>query len=200
MTAQPFLQGNLVCLMALQEQHCGQKMVDWINDKEVTEFLFRGMRPATLQSVAQEMGQYLSASGDVVLAICAREGNEYVGVAGLHDINAVTRSAEFRILIGEKGYWRKGFGAEASQLVVAYGFEFLNLNKVWLGANARNQRALDSYRSSGFVEEGRLRQESFRSGRYDDVIRMSLLHNEYLDARPTWKALPYIQEQLCALR
>ncbi len=200
MNIQPFLQGNLVCLMALQEGHYHQKMVDWINDKAVTEFLFRGMRPATLNSVAREMEQYLSDSGDVVLAICAREGDEYIGVAGLHDINPITRSAEFRILIGEKEYWRRGFGAEAGQFVAAYGFEFLNLNKVWLGVNERNQRALNSYRSFGFVEEGRLRQESFRSGRYDDVIRMSLLQSEYLDARKKWNALPYIQEQLCALR
>ena len=38
-----------------------------------------------------------------------------------------------------------------------------------------NERAKKAYLAAGFIEEGRLRQDIFKNGRYIDVFMMSVL-------------------------
>jgi RimJ/RimL family protein N-acetyltransferase len=116
---------------------------------------------------------------DIVFAIVDKKTNEHIGNAGLYTINWLYRSAEYRIIIGEKKYWNKGYGAEAAGLIIDYGFNKLNLNKVWLGVNTENKGAVRSYIKSGFKEEGILRDEIYRNGRYYDAVRMSILRREF---------------------
>ena len=133
---------------------------------------------------------------DIQWAICLKETDEYIGVAGLHALNWIARCGEFRILIGEKSAWGKGAGSEVLQLLTSYAIEILNFNKVWLGVNSGNIQAISSYKKAGYVEEGRLRQEIFRNGQYFDAIRMSLLKPEYDQSKQTWKIWNIIQKQL----
>lgn len=56
----------------------------------------------------------------------------------------------------------------------------MNLEKVWLGVNAANMAALSCYKKAGFQEEGILRKEVFRNNKYYDIIRMSILREEYV--------------------
>jgi RimJ/RimL family protein N-acetyltransferase len=89
------------------------------------------------------------------------------------------RTAEFRIFLGNKAYWTRGIGTECTKLMVVYGFEKLNLNRIWLGVNADNIGGVRAYEKAGFIKEGILRQEQYRNFRYYDVVRMSVLRSEY---------------------
>ncbi len=101
-----------------------------------------------------------------------------IGIAGLYDISWVPRSAEFRIAIGEKEFLGKGFGTEATNLIVKYAFEKLNLNRVHLGVNAEDERANKCYKKAGFFLEGTKREQVYRNGRYYDVNFYSILRSE----------------------
>lgn len=194
-----YLEGNRVYLRSLMESDYGEKMIKWVNDKEVTRYLARGSRPGSLIELQAEFKSYSFNQADVVLAICDAKTNEYIGVVGLYTINPMARHAEFRILIGSKAHWGQGYGAEATELIVAYGFRILNLEKVWLGVNSENQKAHKSYTDRGFKAEGTLRNELFRNGRYFDIVRMSLLRAEFEENLPKWKSKDYIIKQLSAL-
>ena len=193
-----YLEGNKVYLRSLNESDFGQIMQKWLNDKEVTYFLSRGSKPGNLQELSQEFKNYAFNRDEVVLAICDVATDEYIGITGLHSINQISHHAEFRILVGSKAHWGQGFGAEATELIIAYGFQILNLQKVWLGVNAENKKAHDSYLRRGFRVEGLLRKELFRNGRYYDVVRMSLLQPEYMETLKQWKTKEKIQKQLGA--
>jgi RimJ/RimL family protein N-acetyltransferase len=92
------------------------------------------------------------------------------------------RNASFRVFIGDKLSWDRGIGTDCARLMLRYGFEKLNLNRIWLGVNAANERAVRAYEKAGFVREGLLRQEQFRNARYYDVVRMAVLREEYTPA------------------
>jgi RimJ/RimL family protein N-acetyltransferase len=167
-------------------------MRHWTDDPEVTRYLSRGTFPSSLEQMERDYDRHAGSHTEVELAIVDAAKHAHIGVTGLHAINWVARSAEFRILIGDKRCWGQGMGAEATQLIVAYGFERLNLNRVWLGVNQDNTRAVRAYERTGFRVEGVLRQEIYRDGRYSDAVRMSLLRGEYEQVRATW----LIAEQL----
>ncbi len=61
-----------------------------------------------------------------------------------------SRNTEVGISIGAKEWWNKGYGSEAMELMVKYGFETLNMHRVWLRVFERNKRAIRSYEKVGF--------------------------------------------------
>jgi hypothetical protein len=63
--------------------------------------------------------------------------------------------------------------------VLRFAFHQMNLNRVSLEAFESNERALACYRKCGFREEGRLRQDRFKHGRYYDTIVMGVLRKEF---------------------
>ena len=107
-----------------------------------------------------------------------------IGSCGFHEIHWRTRAAEFGIAIGDREYWGRGYGTDAVQALVRWGFETLNLNRIYLRVFADNPRAIRSYEKAGFVKEGTLRQDEYHEGQYVDTVVMGVLREEWLAARP----------------
>lgn len=171
------------------------QVADWSHDREVTRHLYRGTFPTYAEDADRAYDAMVKASNEYELAVMWRPENRFVGVAGLHTINWIARSAEFRILLGDRDSWGHGIGTEVAQLLTAWGIEILNLRRIWLGVNAANVGAHRSYEKAGFVHEGILRQEVFRNGEYHDVVRMSLLGDEYYELKKTWAISKHLERQ-----
>ena len=69
--------------------------------------------------------------------------------------------------------------APADLLIVAYGFETLNLNRISLRVYEYNPRGIKAYEKAGFKQEGVLRQDVYRLGKYWDTIVMAVLREEW---------------------
>jgi RimJ/RimL family protein N-acetyltransferase len=192
----PFLEGEAFFLRAMRRTDIEGPMQDWLADREVVRHLVRGSYPWTVEAQLRAYDARGTDTAEADFTIVDKTSERAIGVAGLHGIHAIARHAEFRVLIGARAAWNRGIGTGVCELLCAYGFELLNLNKVWLGVNADNGRAVRSYAKAGFVEEGRLRQEVYRNGRYHDVVRMSLLRAEYESKLAQWRSLPWIDKQL----
>jgi len=193
-----FLEGDRIVLSPLRREDYELHYQRWMHDREVTRYLVRGTFPQGTEQMGRLYEEMSASPVDLELCVIDKDTGAPLGVAGLHAIQWIARSAEFRILLGEKQAWGRGIGGEVLQLLVAYGMEMLNLEKVWLGVSTANERAYRSYRRTGFVEEGTLRNELYRNGRYYDVCRMSLLRDEYLTLVEQWPLYPRIRTQLRA--
>ena len=102
----------------------------------------------------------------------------YIILAGLADAN---QSIELRrIVVTEKG---KGFGKEALRLVKQLTFEDLKAHRLWLDVKEHNVRARHVYESEGFVAEGVLRECIKAEVGFESLLVMSMLRDEYHDAR-----------------
>jgi len=114
------------------------------------------------------------------MAVIDKESGEHIGNVKLGPIQWVHRSAIFGIMIGEKSFWGRGVGREATRLTVEYGFERLNLNRIDLGVFAEHEAGVRCYQKLGFKVEGRLRQDLFQDGEYKDRLWMGLLRSDYV--------------------
>jgi len=173
--------GKKVRLRAIEREDL-PNCVRWLNDRDVTEFLLQNspMSKAMEESWFDAQLSIPPTSGQV-FAIDASVGTDWVhiGNTGLHNVEPVTREAEFGIFIGEKSYWNQGLGREATLLTLKHGFEDLNLNRIFLYVFENNLRGIASYKASGFVQEGTLREAIYKNGRYYNVLVMSILHSEW---------------------
>ncbi|MFH1664878.1 MAG: GNAT family protein [Candidatus Omnitrophota bacterium] len=175
----PFVEGNRIYLRGIERKDLEGPFFQWANDKEVTRHLFMGAVPNIMENLEEWFNNIRKCNEDIVFMVVDKLKDKEIGFCGFHRILWMHRHAEYRVFIGEKDYWDKGYGQEIMKLMVRYGFEILNFNKVWLGVTASHKRAVSSYLKSGMVEEGVLRQEIYRNSRYHDAVRMSMLRDEY---------------------
>ena len=174
----PFIVGEKIYLRGIEKEDLNN-MVKWMNDSEMTCYLFMVDRPAHLELLIENWQKEIRSYNEVSFAIIEKKTDTMIGWCGLYGIKWISRAAEYRAFIGESDYRGKGIGTEVARLLLGYGFEKLNLNKIYLGVNAEHKGALRSYEKAGFVKEGILRQEIFRNNRYYDAVRMSVLRKEY---------------------
>jgi diamine N-acetyltransferase len=172
----PFLIGPRVYLRPLERTDV-PLLQAWINDQEVIRNLLN-FRPMNLQGEEEFLDKVTRDPDLVVLGIALRSDDRLIGDVALHRIQSRDRQAGFGILIGEKAEWSKGYGTEATRLIVRYAFDVLNLNRVWLHVLENNKRGQRAYEKVGFKVEGVLRQSAFREGRYLDTITMGILRGE----------------------
>jgi len=151
----------------------------WINDFEIVRMLSARLRPMTLESEEEWYTRVTQSDRDVVFTIYELQSMRPIGTAGMHNIDYSNGTGEFGIMIGEKDCWGKGFGTEATILVLDTAFTGLGLHNVMLRVHAYNERGIGAYTRAGFRIIGR-RREAHRIGgkTYDDVL-MDCLSTEF---------------------
>jgi RimJ/RimL family protein N-acetyltransferase len=177
-----FLTGKKVILRGLTRNDISAYR-EWLDNPQATHFMESGWKPTSDAEMEALYRLSTEQNDTVVFVIVDRRTGRAVGQCGLYLIQWVCRRAEFRILIGEDSARGRGFGSDAAQLVVDYGFEKLNLETICLGVNTENSGAIKSYENAGFVREGVRRKLVYRSARYYDVLMMSVLREEWLARR-----------------
>lgn len=178
-----FLHGDKIGLRSVCRDDLAHYAM-WLDNAEVTHLLEMGARP-TRESDGEAFWKLANDTEDaVVFIIESLETSQPVGTCGLYLISPISRRAQLNILLGVPSVWDKGFGSEATMLLLEYGFAKLNLNSIQLGVNAENKRAIRTYEKCGFVHEGVRRQFVYRNKRYYDTVMMSVLRDEFLDTAP----------------
>lgn len=144
----------------------------WIADAEVVKHVSVVPPPNGKRPAPDEDG------GGCDFAILAENG-EHIGVVGLHSLRVKERTAELGILIGEKRYWDRGYGADAVMAVLRFAFEAMRLRQVQLRVDVDSPRAIRCYEKCGFVREATLKNSAWRSGGYEDQYLMSISAAKY---------------------
>ena len=112
-------------------------------------------------------------------AVRLLENNELLGNIGFNSIGEIHRTSEIGIMLGNPKYQRKGYGMEALNLLLDYGFSFLNLRNIYLKVFEYNEAAYNLYKKVGFKEVGRLRKAVEIMGKTYDEIIMDMLKEEF---------------------
>lgn len=149
----------------------------WVNDTEVTLGTLQTERIIGIDD-EKEVLERLSKGG-TTFAIVDLENDKAIGFLGLPSIDNVNRTSSLAITIGEKSYWNKGYGREAVELLLDYGFSILNLHSINLTVYSFNKGAIESYKKCGFREVGRYREAKILCGEKFDKVVMDILSYEY---------------------
>jgi len=177
--SQPFIIGERVYLRTIVQADLNQSYLDWFNDSEVTHHMVKGAFPQHIEQQKVYFENVIVSHDHLVLAIICNDEQVHIGNVGLHHIDPVHRYAELGIIIGDKRYWGKGYGAEAIRLICQHGFNQLNLHRIELGVLGCHAAAIRSYEKIGFQHEGIRRKQIFKNGQYEDVVLMGILQGNW---------------------
>jgi RimJ/RimL family protein N-acetyltransferase len=174
-----FLKGPRIELRALTESDLTQDYMQWLNDDEVCRNNSHAIFPNTEQKMREYFAR-LNNQKEVVLAIIHTESGRHIGNVSLQNINWVARNAEFAILMGDKNFWGSGYGEEAAKLIVEYGFERLNLHRIYCGTFEGNESMKKLAKKLSMQQEGLRREAFFKNGSYINVYEYGVLKKDYL--------------------
>jgi RimJ/RimL family protein N-acetyltransferase len=153
-----------------------ETFVEWYQDPEIAVLLRHDLRPLTpVQARGYFDSIVLPASArNTCWAIHENETGRFIGSTAVTDIDEQAATSKFRIVIGDKASWSKGYGTEATSLVAQVAFETLGLRTIRLEVFTHNQRAFRAYLRVGFQEIGRHSEWVPRVRRELHVIEMEL--------------------------
>ena len=134
----------------------------WQTDPELTRL---DAAPLLTTSFSQYLLDYTShLSGFTTnrrpFAVETLDG-KHIGNCSFYDINEIRGEAELGILIGDRDYWEKGYGADAVTTLVSHIFLQTNLNRIHLKTLDWNVRAQKCFKKCGFIPCGHLYQDGY---------------------------------------
>jgi UDP-4-amino-4,6-dideoxy-N-acetyl-beta-L-altrosamine N-acetyltransferase len=154
-----------------------ERFTEWVNDLELGLFMLFSTQIYDLDKERETLKQIMRDNES--FAIVEKDNNKAIGICGLVNVDVVHRHAQFGIFIGDKTYWNRGIGTEATLLTLDHAFNNINLNNVSLEVYSFNQRAIHCYEKVGFKYVGRRRDYIFKAGKYHDVLIYDMLAEEF---------------------
>lgn len=141
----------------------------WRNDPQIWTFTkFKATKRITSKMEAAWLQDNLRKPDQIRFAICLKELDTYIGNIQLLDIHL--QRAELHLFIGNKLFWGKGIGYQATILILRYAFFYRELESLYLRVHPANIPALAIYEKAGFEI----------TGEKDGLVAMSISKKKFL--------------------
>lgn len=145
-------------------------IVSYANNKNISDNVLTLPYPYTEENALQWIK--MSEDGfekekDYIFGIYLNETDEFIGGIGLH-----TDKAHFKAELGywiAEPFWNKGFASEAGIEILKFGFESLNLNKIYASHFLFNPASEKVLQKIGMTKEATLKDHYFKNGKFETV-------------------------------
>ncbi|MEM7538294.1 MAG: GNAT family protein, partial [Chloroflexota bacterium] len=176
-----YWQTDKIRLRALSMDDAGHRFAGSLDSISREEFNIGIELPTTVEKQQAWLEKYSGCkevNGAIAFAIETHE-QEYAGMVTIHSIDERHGKFGFSMII-DRPFRRRGYAEDAVRLMLKYGFMERRLRKCNSGCVSYNTASAELHRKLGFVEEGRLRKDSYYNGDFHDELVFGLLLDEYL--------------------
>lgn len=147
----------------------------WRNDPSIWTYTgFKASHTITEEMETDWLRNNLNKPDQSRFAICVKGLDNYIGNVQLLDFQGKT--AELHLFIGNKLYWGKGIGFQATVLILKYGFFERKLEVIYLKVHPSNIAAVSVYEKAGFQI----------TGKDDGFITMSISFDRFAQLEPSF--------------
>ena len=166
----------------------------WYADPEIARLARYQQTPMRPEEIERFFAARVVGPDALAMAVHERTTDRLVGTCAFSQLDGDNGSALYHITIGESDAWGRGYGTEATRLMLDHAFGTLALHRIALFVFEFNERAIRAYRRCGFVVEGRSRESIRRDGRWWDELAMSVLESDWRRMRARATAEPGADE------
>jgi len=110
------------------------------------------------------------------MAVILKETNRLIGGCRINKVDDIKAHIGY---IFNKKYWGKGYATEAAIALVTFGFNEMNVHRVYATCDPENIASKRVLEKAGMVLEGRLREDMIIHGRYRDSLILGVLRHEF---------------------
>ena len=159
-----------------------KEVIDSIGDDPLSEKMLvqlnDGTGPITPMTAEQVLQSYKSG-GELAFAVRLLTNKTCIGACRLADISWQARHAQLFIGIVSDVHFTGEIVADVLLTILQFAYWEANLNRIYVHCIEDNSLMKEALEQAGFTNEGRLRQEVYRNGRYLDKFIFSILQREW---------------------
>ncbi|MFW9877961.1 MAG: GNAT family N-acetyltransferase, partial [Candidatus Thorarchaeota archaeon] len=153
-----FIAGKLISFIPQNSEYINL-YVKWMNNPKVRKYA-RWELPRTAEHFKRRFEPREGWQNFIAFEIWHNKDKKPIGQAGLAWIDWVNGWANAFLFIGEPEYWGKNIATEATELLIEYAFNELNLHKLHGGVCVENIGSWSVAEKLGFEFEG-IRDQEF---------------------------------------
>ncbi|MGW2911274.1 GNAT family N-acetyltransferase [Streptomyces asoensis] len=115
---------------------------------------------------------------EYALAVVETETDELIGSGRLaldpHQQRGATLGFALR-----PDVWGQGYGVETVRLLLDFGFNDLQLHRIWGARSPLNKASAKTMSAAGMVKEGTIREHVLKAGKWRDSVVHAILDREF---------------------
>jgi len=173
-----FLKGESYALRELRVEDVDGNYGRWLNDSEIVRYNSHGRIPMSRSRLLDYVQSTAASDAHIVLAVIDLADSNHIGNISLQAINWVDRNAEIAFLLGERKYWGEGVMFEVGSLLIAHGFNSLNLHRIYCGTSSDNTGMQKLALKLGMKAEGTRKDAIYNNGEYFDLLEYGILNDQ----------------------
>jgi len=184
MTAINFWQGKYVRLRAIEPEDA-PIFFEWNLDTrtaQLVDFIRPPQSKTAVKEWAQKQALNRSNNDDVDLVIESADG-ELVGLIDTHNLDRRVGAFQYGVAV-RPGHRRRGYAADAIQILIRYMFDELGYQKVNATVYSNNEASIRLHERLGFVLEGTIRRRVRSGGRLYDELYFGMTDDEFRKLYP----------------
>ena len=172
------LRGSIVGLRAIEEEDLSL-LLKWRNKPDFRKY-FREYRELGLNQQRNWYEQkVLNDEHTRMFSIVELDTGDLLGACGLCYIDWQNQCADFSIYIGKSDlYIDSLYAVEAAKLMIKYGFEELNLHRLWTEIYSIDEKKKEFFKILGFSHEATHLETHWTEGKWVDSWYYRLLRLE----------------------
>jgi RimJ/RimL family protein N-acetyltransferase len=126
----------------------------------------------------RETNELMKKGNSYELAIRLKSTNELIGVMAFCKVDKKNRNSELGYWITQK-YWNSGFASEAAKRILEFGFNVLNLERVFAKCVPENEASKKVMEKIGMQYEGTMRHEILKENQYYDMCYYGIIIQDW---------------------
>lgn len=153
-----------------------EDMYDYSKDEETTEFVFPTHR--TQEETASSIANYFMAAPLGKYGIEQKETRRLIGTIDLR-VNEAYKTGELGYVLNKK-YWGQGIIPEAANELMKFGFDVLELNRIYAYHDEENPKSGRVMEKIGLLREGRIPAARITKGKVVTDIQYGVTKEVWL--------------------
>lgn len=176
---------NKVVLLRPVELEDVEAIINAANDARIWEHMSVSLlSKEAVESYVQKAIAERKSGVSYLFAIIDKQSNTLVGCTSYMDINQAHKRLEIGATWLTPRVWRTSINTNCKFLLLQYGFEMLQLNRVQIKTGHENRRSQQAIERIGAVKEGILRNHMIRK---EGTIRHTVMYSVILEDWPNVK-------------
>lgn len=176
-------------IQLLPLQHADIKLVrTWRNSPEVAQYMYTDEPISHEQQEAWFEKVKTDPSSQYWLI---QYSDQKIGLASLTGISYALSSCYWAFYLGDTSIRGAGIGSKVEFNVLEHVFNELHLNKLRCEVYVFNDKVISMHEKFGFRREAYYRQHARKNGKWQDVVGLAMLREEWEQSRELMRAKIY---------
>jgi ribosomal-protein-alanine N-acetyltransferase len=174
------LKTNRLVLRPLSEDDA-QSIYENVKENDIAKWLIRLPQPYPSDGAIKfirKSEENMKKGMSYELAVRLKSNNELIGVMSFCEVDKKNKNAEIGYWVTKK-YWNMGYATEAGKRLLEFGYNVLNLERIFAKCVPENAPSKKVLEKIGMKYEGNFRHEFFREGKFIDMMYFGIIREDW---------------------